>query len=203
MSIERINPTLLFNTHDTTQSYADKLDDLINLQKEIHKCNEKIISKLREINSLSDGELHNIRTILFKLFEENMKLDTHSYSDTHLNQYFEHINTYLYVLLTDYRSFDTYKNNRRIIQKLNTEILDKEKNIDNKSFKKLLSEEIINIYDVFTSRILGITMSVELMNNTEIYFSKILEELKKIFPSISHKTTGGFKVKRIRVIRKY
>lgn len=179
--------------------HSVSLEDLSDLNTKINQCITEIKSNLESV-TLSDTEKYNIQKILFKLFQENLKLDIYMYHGNAL-KYLKHINTYLFVLLKDYLEFNQEYDNTRIKQQLNQDILEKEKIIDNKRFLILLLEEIINIYIGMISKLLINDMSNSLKNKTKLYFDnilKLLTELKQIST-----TDGGFKIKRIRVIRKY
>ena len=187
----------LFKKEEDLHSVS--LEDLRDLNTKINECISEIKSNLDSV-TLSDTEKYDIQKILFQLFQENLKLDIYMYHRNVLI-YLKHINTYLFVLLKDYRNFTQIYDNIRIKQQLNENILEKEIKIDNKRFLILLLDEIINMYSRIISILLNIDMSSLLMNKTKLYFEnilKLLEELKNI-----SKTEGGFKVKRIRVIRKY
>ena len=187
----------LFKKEEDLHSVS--LEDLRDLNTKINECISEIKSNLDSV-TLSDTEKYDIQKILFQLFQENLKLDIYMYHRNVLI-YLKHINTYLFVLLKDYRNFTQIYDNIRIKQQLNENILETEIDIDNKRFLILLLEEIINIYIVMISKLLYNEMSNLLKIKTKLYFENILrllEELKNI-----SKTEGGFKVKRIRVIRKY
>ena len=187
----------LFKKEEDLHSVS--LEDLRDLNTKINECISEIKSNLDSV-TLSDTEKYDIQKILFQLFQENLKLDIYMYHRNVLI-YLKHINTYLFVLLKDYRNFTQIYDNIRIKQQLNENILENQIKIDNKRFLILLLDEIINMYSRIISILLNIDMSSLLMNKTKLYFENILrllEELKNI-----SKTEGGFKVKRIRVIRKY
>ena len=190
----------LFKKEEDLHSVS--LEDLRDLNTKINECISEIKSNLDSV-TLSDTEKYDIQKILFQLFEENLKLDIYMYHRNVLI-YLKHINTYLFVLLKDYRNFTQIYDNIRIKQQLNENILENQIDIDNKRFLILLLEEIINIYiDMIDmiSKLLINDMSNSLKIKTKLYFEnilKLLTELKQIST-----TEGGFKVKRIRVIRKY